>query len=116
MKKLLLLNGGHSEITLIEEAHKLGYYVITSGNDSHLIGHRLADENIFEDYSNYEKMLRIAEVNKIDAVVSCANDFGAITASYIAEKMGLPGHDSFETTLLLHQKDGFKKFAKTNQM
>lgn len=116
MKKLLLLNGGHSEITLIKEAQRLGYYVITSGNDPRLIGHKLADENIFEDYSNYEKMLQIAENNKIDAVVSCANDFGAISAAYIAEKMGLPGHDSFKTTTLLHQKDSFKHFAKANNI
>ena len=116
MKKLLILNGGHSEITLIKEAKNLDYFVITTGNDPHLIGHKIADKNIYEDYSNYEKILEIAKSESIDAVVSCANDFGAITASYIAEKMNLPGHDSFETTLLLHQKDNFKKFAKENHL
>ena len=39
------------------------------------------------------------------------NDFAVISASYVAEKLGLPGYDSFQTTLMLHQKDKFKKIA-----
>lgn len=116
MKKLLLLNGGHSEICLIEEAKKLGYYVITSGNKPDLIGHRYADEYIMGDYSNKENMLEIALKNKVEAVVSSANDFGAISAAYVAEKMGLPGHDPYETALLLHRKDLFKQFSKENNL
>ncbi len=112
MKKMLILNGGHSELTLIEEAQKLGYYVITSGNRPDLIGQTRSDKYIFGDYSDPELMLALAKENEIDAVCSCANDFGAITAAYIAEKMGLPGHDSYETTRMLHQKDGFKSYAR----
>ena len=50
MKKLLILNGSFSEITLIQAAKKLGYYVITSGNNPQLIGHQYADEYIPADY------------------------------------------------------------------
>ena len=45
-KRLLILNGSHSEIPLIQEAKKLGYYVITSGNAPELIGHTYADEYV----------------------------------------------------------------------
>lgn len=116
MKKLLLLNGGHSEICLIEEAKKLGFYVITSGNKPDLIGHRYADEYVMGDFSDKEAMLEIAIKNDVDAVVSSANDFGAISAAYVAEKMGLPGHDSYQTALLLHRKDLFKRFANENEL
>ncbi|MEY8516780.1 ATP-grasp domain-containing protein [Lachnospiraceae bacterium 29-84] len=116
MKNLLILNGSHSEISLIEEAKKLGFYVITSGSAPELIGHSYADEYVAGDYSDKELMLQIAQDKKIEAVISCANDFGIITASYIAEKMGLKGHDSYETTLCLHQKDQFKQFALKNNM
>ncbi len=112
MKKMLILNGSHSDIPLINAAHKLGYYVITSGNSPELIGHSYADQYINADYSDYEKMLWIAQKEKIDAVCACANDFGAITASYVGENMGLKGHDPFETTLMLHHKDRFKEFAR----
>lgn len=112
MKKLLLLNGGHSEIPLIEEAKKLGFYVITTGNKPDLVGHQYADKYVMGDFSDKEAMLEIARKNAVDAVCSSANDFGAISAAYVAEAMGLPGHDSYETAVLLHRKDGFKKFAK----
>lgn len=112
MKKLLLLNGGHSEIPLIEEAKKLGFYVITTGNKPDLVGHQYADKYVMGDFSEKEAMLKIAKENAVDAVCSSANDFGAISAAYVAEAMGLPGHDSYETAVLLHRKDGFKKFAR----
>lgn len=35
-----------------------------------------------------------------------------ITVAYVAEEMGLPGHDSYENTLIMHHKDRFKKFAR----
>lgn len=116
MKKLLILNGSHSDIPLIQAGKKLGYYVITSGNNPDLIGHQYADEYVCADYSDYKLIEKIAREKEIDAICACANDFGAITASYVAEKLGLPGHDSFETTLTLHHKDKFKEFSKANKL
>lgn len=110
-KKVLVLNGSHSEITLIEAAKRLGFYVITTGNMPKLIGHSYADEYIKADYSDKEAILQMVKDHNIDGIVGCANDFGTITAAYVAEKMGWPGHDSYETTLLLHQKDMFKRFV-----
>lgn len=115
-KKLLVLNGSHSDIPLISAAKTLGFYVITTGNNSELLGHVYADEYHSADFSNPEAVLELAIKLKIDAVCACSNDFGAISASYIAEKMHLPGHDSYETTLLLHHKDKFKNFALQNNI
>lgn len=112
MKKILILNGSHSEIPLICAAKQLGYFVITSGNNPNLIGHAYADLYEYGDYSDENKMLEIAQKNKIDAVCSCANDFGAISAAFVAEKMHLQGHDSYETCKILHQKDKFKVFSR----
>ncbi len=111
-KKLLILNGSHGEISLINAAKNLGFYVITSGNTPKGIGHKYADENIFSDYSDFESICKIAEAQKISAVVSCSNDFGIITASYVAEKLHLGGHDSFETTCKLHHKDTFRQLVE----
>lgn len=112
MKKLLILNGSLSELTLIDKAKELGYYVITSGNNPSLIGHSHADEYIEADYSDKEAILEIVKNNNIDRIVSCANDFGVITAAYVAEKLGLPGHDTYENANILHQKDLFKEFIQ----
>jgi biotin carboxylase len=109
--RILILNGSHSEITLIRELKALGKYVITTGNLPDSFVHSMADEYIQEDYSDMEAVLKIARDKHIDGIVSCANDFGIITAAYVAEKLGLKGHDSYQTTKLLHQKDLFKEFA-----
>ena len=115
-KKLLVLNGSHSDIPLIHAAKKLGYYVITTGNLPNLIGHTFADEYQDCDFSDYKAVLKLAEKLKVDALVSCTNDFGLIAAAYVGEKLGLPGHDTYENALNLHHKNRFKKFAQANQL
>jgi len=114
--KLLILNGSHSEIPLIKAGKNLGFHVITTGNAPSLIGHKYADEYHHADFSDKEEILELATKLGINAICSSANDFGAITASFLAEKMGLPGHDSYDTTLIVHHKDRFKKFSKKHQI
>ena len=111
-KKVLVLNGSFCEIPIIEECHKLGYYVITTGNAPSLVGHNYSDEYIQADYSDYDAILQIVKTKDISHILSCANDFGSITASYVAEKMGWKGHDSFENAKLLHHKDLFKNYIQ----
>lgn len=111
-KKVLILNGSHSEATVIEKAKELGYYVITSGNNPKLMGHAFADEYVPADYSDKEAILKLVKEHHIDRIISCANDFGVITAAYVAEQMGWPGHDTYENANLLHQKDLFKAYIQ----
>ncbi len=114
-QKVLVLNGSISEIPVMQILKEMGYYVVSTGNQPDLIGHQYSDEYIQEDYSNYEKIFELVKNNGIDRIIDCANDFGAITASYVAEKMGWPGHDTFENTIALHQKDSIKElFEKFN--
>lgn len=108
MKKILFVNGSYNEIPLIKAAHELGLYVITSGNDANGAGHKYAGQYIPCDYSNKEEIYRIAAQEKVDAICSCGNDLGAISASYACEKLGLPGHDTFQNTRFFHEKDQFK--------
>ena len=113
MKKILLiLNGGHSEIPLIQAGKNLGFYVVTTGNAPEMIGHPYADEYHRADFSDKEAILELAKKLNISAICSCANDFGIITAAYVAEKLNLPGHDSFDTTYKLHHKDTFRRITK----
>lgn len=111
MKKVLLLNAGHTEEPLIKELKEMGVYLITSGKKADLPGHKYADEYIEADYSDKEAILKIVKEQNIDGIVSCAHDFGMVTASYVAEQMGWAGHDTFENTLLLHEKDQFKELC-----
>lgn len=112
MKKILFVNGSYNEIPLIKAAKKLGYFVITSGNDPHGEGHKYSDKYCPCDYSNKEAILEVAKKEQVDAVCSCGNDFGAISSSYIAEKMNLPGHDTLKNAKIFHEKDEFKKMVE----
>lgn len=110
--KILILNGTISEIPIIKIAQGMGHYVVTSGNMPDLPGHKLSDEYIPEDYSDGEAILRLVKENGIEGIVSCANDFGSITASYVAEKMGWKGHDSYRNAMLIHHKDEFRDYFR----
>lgn len=111
LKKILILNGSFCELPLIEKAKEMGFFVYTTGNMPELVGHGFADEYVPADYSDKEQILEIVKKYKIDHIVSCANDFGVITAAYVAEKMGWKGHDSYLTAKLLHHKDSFKQYC-----
>ncbi len=97
---------------MIEAARSLGCTVITSGNRSDDYGHRLADAVHLEDFSDREAMLALSRRLKIDAICPSANDFSMISCAYVAEKLGLPGYDSYKTTLTLHHKDRFRALSK----
>lgn len=114
--KALLLCASHNDLGLIRSLRKLGYEIVVTGNLPGLVGEKYADKYIQADYSDKEFILQIATDEKIDAICQCCNDFGVYTAAYVAEKMHLPGYDSYETTLTLHNKDKFKEFAKDNNI
>lgn len=107
-KKILIPGGKFSDWALVNAAHRLGLYVITSGNDAKAPAHQFADKYVPADYSDKEAMLQLAKDEKIDYMCSCANDFGMLSTAYVCEKLGLPGHDSYETTWTLHHKDTIK--------
>lgn len=111
--KLLLLGGSHAEIPLILAAKELGYYVITTGNDQKGLGHSYANKNIFADFSDKKAMLELATTEKIDAICSGCNDFALLSTAYVAEKLSLPGHDSYEIAKQIHHKDKYRKLAES---
>lgn len=111
-KRLLLLGGGHAEIPLIQAAQSLGYFVITTGNAREGLGHPYADKNVFADFSDKNAMLELARAEGVSAVCSGCNDFALLSTVYVCEKLGLPGHDSYETSLLIHHKDKYRALAE----
>lgn len=114
MKRVLILNASHNDERMIKALKELDFYVISTGNKPNLPGHRMCDEYHPADYSDKEVILEMAKQLKIDRICSCCSDFGEITSAYVSEKLGIPGYDSYETTMLLHNKDRFKQFAREN--
>ena len=111
-KKVLLLCASHNDLGLIRGLKKLGYEIVVTGSIAGQIGEKYCDKYIKADYSNKELILQIAKDEHVDRICACCNDYGVYTAAYVAEKLSLPGYDSYDTTCILHNKDRFKKFAK----
>jgi biotin carboxylase len=102
---VLVLNGSHAEIPLIEAARNLGLRVVTTGTDSLGIGHSYADSYIAADFSDPDAVLAVARQEDVIGVIGACNDFAAITAAQIAQTLELPGHDRPEVAVALHHKN-----------
>ena len=113
-KKVLLLCSTHNDLGLIRALRKLGCYIVVTGNISGLPGEKWCDKFIQADYSNKELILDIARKEKVDAICQCCNDYGVYTAAYVAEKLNLPGYDSYETTLILHNNATVAIYPKSS--
>ena len=107
MKKVLVTGGSHAELPLIDELHKLGYTVITTGNNKEGIGHQHADQYISGDFSDINFVYELAEKEQVCGIVSGCNDFAYLSTAYACEKLGLPGHDSYEMSKKIHHKEQF---------
>jgi len=114
MKKLMLLGGMRYLIPVIEEAHKLGVYVITADYLPENIAHKYSDEYCNVSIIDKEAVLKVAKELKIDGIMSFACDPGVTTAAYVAEKMGLPFNGSYESTSILQDKGKFRDFLSEN--
>lgn len=113
---MLIVGGGYADIPLILSAKKLGYYVITTGNRPEDLGHQYSDEYHKVDFSDCDAVYHLAKRLNISAICSSCNDFAALSSAYTAEKLGLPGHDSYEISKILHHKDEYRKFAIANHI
>lgn len=113
MKKILLLGGSAQQVIAIETAKRLGYYTILCDFLDDNPGQYAADKFYLESTTDKEKILEIAEKEKIDGILAYASDPAAPTAAYVAEKLGLPGNP-YDSVEILCNKDRFRKFLAEN--
>ncbi len=107
-KRLLVLGAGHFQIPLIRRAKDLGCEVITADYLPDNPGHRLADVALDVSTVDMEAVLRAAQDQRVDGVVTYGSDVSAPTVAYVAEALGLPGHP-FASGQLLQHKDRFRQ-------
>lgn len=100
-------------IPVIQKAHEMGVYVITCDYLPDNIGHKFADEYHNVSIIEKDEVLALAQKLQVDGVVSFATDPGVVVASYVAEKMGLPGCP-YESVKVLQNKDKFRAFLREN--
>lgn len=113
-KKLMLLGGLRYLLPIIEEAHKLGVYVITADYLPDNIAHKYSDEYCNVSIIDKDAVLEAAQELKIDGILSHAVDPGVVSAAYVAEKMGLPFQCSYKAACILQDKHLFRQFLSEN--
>lgn len=113
-KKLMLLGGLRYLLPVIEEAHKLGAYVITADYLPDNIAHKYSDEYCNVSIIDKEAVLAKAKELEIDGILSHAVDPGVVSAAYVAEQMGLPFQTSYKAACILQDKSLFRQFLLEN--
>lgn len=113
-KRLMLLGGLRYLIPVIEEAHKMGVYVITADYLPDNIAHKYSDEYCNVSIIDKEAVLAKAQDLHIDGILSHAVDPGVVSAAYVAEQMGLPFQCSYEAACILQDKARFRQFLMEN--
>lgn len=106
-KKLMLLGGLRYLLPIIEEAHKLGAYVITADYLPNNYAHSYSDEYCNVSIIDKDSVLREAKRLNIDGILSHAVDPGVVSAAYVAEQMGLPFQCSYKAACILQDKHLF---------
>ncbi len=113
-KRLMLLGGLRYLLPVIEEAHKLGAYVITADYLPNNIAHKYSDEYCNVSIIDKDAVLKAALELQIDGILSHAVDPGVVSAAYVAEQMGLPFQCSYHAACILQDKSLFRKFLADN--
>lgn len=113
MKRLLILGAGFLQSFVIKRAKELGYYTIVIDKNHNSIGFQYADESQVIDITNIQACFKFAKEKNIDGVITAATDYGVLAASYIAQKLGLPGIN-YESAKLIKNKHSVRKLFIEN--
>lgn len=109
-KKLMLLGGLRYIVPYIEEAHRLGLHVVTADYLPNNIAHHFSDEYCNVSIIDKDAVLTAARNLQIDGILSDCVDPGVVSAAYVAEKLELPFHCSYEVASILQDKSRFRQF------
>ena len=113
-KNLMLLGGIRYLLPVIKAAHEQGYYVITADYLPDNIAHKYSDKYVNVSIIDKEAVLKVAQEEQIDGIMSFGVDPGVVAASYVQNQMGLPSFGPFESVKILQNKDKFRAFLTDN--
>ena len=89
-KKLLVLGAGRQQLGLLDAARERGLVVVAVDRDPSAPGFRLADRRALISFEDEPALHRLAEAERIDGVISPANDWSVGIAARVAHRLALP--------------------------
>lgn len=106
-RSILLLGGSRQQVIAIETAKRLGYRTVLCDYLPDNPGQHVADVFYQESTTDVQRMLEIAERESVEGVLAYSSDPAAITASYVAERLGLPTNP-YKAVQILSEKHRFR--------
>lgn len=91
MKKVVVLGANNGQVPFINICKSRGAEVIAISVEGDYPGFKIADKYYYCDIRDKEKVLEIAEKERIDAIVTDQTDVSVPTVAYVADKLGLNG-------------------------
>lgn len=110
MKKIMILGVGAAQLNLIREAKSLGYHVAVCDMRAESEGAKLADSFYPVNYMNREEILKAAEREQIDGVISNSEP-AMLNVAWLSQRLGLPGNTE-ESVQTLLSKEKFRALQK----
>jgi hypothetical protein len=89
-QRLLVLGAGREQLGLLRAAQRRGLLVIAVDGDPAAPGFRLADRRVLISCEDEPAIHRLSEAERIDGVISPANDWSVGIAARVARRLGLP--------------------------
>lgn len=109
---ILLVGTSYSAAPILGALRDLGFYVAVCGARPQDPCVHLADRYHDIDYSDFEALLTLTKRERYQRLCPACNDYAYLSSSYVAEALGLPGYDTFEKTITLHDKRAFRVHAE----
>ncbi|MEE1155088.1 MAG: ATP-grasp domain-containing protein [Acutalibacteraceae bacterium] len=114
MKKIIILGAGIYQVPLIKQAKKLGVYTIVVSIKGNYPGFKYADKVYYENTTDYNAILKIAEDENVDGIVTAGTDVAVITIGKVCDKLGLCGLSEKAATIAsnkLLMKTEYEKYG-----
>ena len=86
----MLLGGARHQVPAIETARRMGYRTVLCDYLPDNPGQYVADTFYQESTADRQKMLEIAQAERVDGIISFGSDAALPSAGYVAEQLGLP--------------------------
>ena len=115
MQKLMILGAGVFQVPAIIKAREMGLYTIVLSKRANDPGMSLADQAVLCSTTDQQKVLEIAQRERINGIITIASELSAPTVSYVANQLGLPGTDP-AVTQIISQKQRLRQFLKKEKL
>lgn len=90
-KRVMILGANNFLLPLIKCARKLDMYTIVASPDENEPGFAYADERVYIDLRDKEKVYEVAKDLQLDGIITDQAETPVKTVAYVADRLNLPG-------------------------